>query len=498
MLDSTGTSLLEQSLRALPPEELRKILTAMDVAARLTRSPISLARFVELTTNHKLDRWQIDLCQRLETLAHTTGRRILIHAPPQAGKSIIVSQRFPAWLLARKPRHRVKLACYNITHATRFGRIVRDLMQSDEFEALFPDPGLRLPTLCSAEEWSTAARLRSRDSQPSFRALGLATGFVGQGADTLLIDDPYASPEEAYSQIINAKVHGFWSDTARPRLNDRTNVVVMFHRYTENDLAGWLMETEPDEWELIRYPAEADGDYTHPSTGKSYPDPLGRPVGEYLSHRYSKRWYERQQQNHYVWLSQFQGRPTAKEGAFFKVTELEIIEPQVAQVMERLGGLKTARAWDLGASVKGDYTVGVKMAKGPNGEFYVLDVVRGQWAPDERNKVLLQTAQADGRATRIRLPQDPGQAGVDQALALTRLLAGFAVRIERVSGSKETRADGFATQVNGHNVKLVRGDWNRPFIEELRSFPLGKNDDQVDGASDACTELVAPMEWRTA
>jgi predicted phage terminase large subunit-like protein len=359
---------------------------------------------------------------------------------------------------------------------------------------------LRLPKLCSAEEWSTAARFRTRDSQPSFKALGLATGFVGQGADTLIIDDPYASPEEAYSQVINAKVHSFWSDTAKPRLNDQTNVVVMFHRYTENDLAGWLMEQEPDEWELIRYAAEADGDYKHPATGKQYADPLDRPIGEYLSPRYSKAWYERQQENAFVWLSQFQGRPTPKEGAFFKVAEFEIIEPQVAAVMQRLGAIvKTVRAWDLAAKpAQGDYTVGVKMGKGPNGELYVLDVVRGQWSPDERNKVMLQTAQADGRATRIRLPQDPGQAGVDQKLALIRLLAGFVVHTERVSGSKETRADGFAAQVNGHNVKLVQGGWNRPFIEELRSFPLGKNDDQVDSASDAFQELAAPMEWKTA
>src|SRR5688572_31353664 len=54
----------------------------------------------------------------------------------------------------------------------------------------------------------------------------------------------------------NAKTRAFWSDTAKPRLNEDANVVVMFHRYTESDIAGWLMEQEPDEWELIRYAAE--------------------------------------------------------------------------------------------------------------------------------------------------------------------------------------------------------------------------------------------------
>lgn len=462
-------------------------------------SGIKLAKFVELTTNHRLDLWQLDLCKRLETLSWTTGRRLAIHAPPQAGKSIIVSQRFPAWLLARKPRHRIKLACHNVTHATRFGRIVRDLMQSDEFAGLFPDPGLRLPGMCSAEEWSTDARLRSRDSQPSFKALGLATGFVGQGADTLIIDDPYASPEEAYSQVINAKVHSFWTDTARPRLNDSTNVVVMFHRYTENDLAGFLLENEPDEWEMVRYPAEADGDYSHPATGKVYQDPMRRPQGEMLSQRYSEAWYAKQRENAHVWLSQFQGRPTSKEGAFFKADRLEIVDANLVGVMERLGDFKSCRAWDLGASPnKGDYTVGVRMTKDLKGGLIITDVIRGQWAPDDRNRVMLQTAQMDGKKTTIRLPQDPGQAGVDQVLAMTRLLAGFRVRIERPTGAKETRADGFATQVNGGNVKLVQGVWNRPFIEELRSFPVGKHDDQVDAASDAFQELVTPMVWRTA
>jgi hypothetical protein len=63
----------------------------------------------------------MDLCRRLQELATTTGRRLLICAPPQFGKSVIVSQRFPAWLLGEKPTHRVKVACYNVTHATKFG-----------------------------------------------------------------------------------------------------------------------------------------------------------------------------------------------------------------------------------------------------------------------------------------------------------------------------------------------------------------------------------------
>jgi predicted phage terminase large subunit-like protein len=121
---------------------------------------------------------------------------------------------------------------------------------------------------------------------------------------------------------------------------------------------------------------------------------------------------------------------------------------------------------------------------------YVLDCVRGQWLTDDRNRQMLLTANLDGRTVRVRIPQDPGQAGVDQVAALTRLLSGFRVKAARPSGDKETRADSFASQVNAGNVYLVRGQWNTSFIEELRAFPLGKNDDIVDAASDAFTEIT--------
>lgn len=154
-------------------------------------------------------------------------------------------------------------------------------------------------------------------------------------------------------------------------------------------------------------------------------------------------------------------------------------------------GLPAVRAWDLGATEgDGDPTAGVKM-EGPDSEgiFYISDVARGQWGTDTRNKMIRQTAELDGKGVRIHGPQDPAAAGKDAAIYFVRLLSGFTVRTEPVSGNKVLRADPFSSQVNAGNVRLVRGAWNKAFIEELRVFPGGKNDDQVDGASDAFTEL---------
>lgn len=293
----------------------------------------------------------------------------------------------------------------------------------------------------------------------------------------LIVDDPYASPQEAYSELVRQSVWTFWEDSARPRLNERSNVVVMFHRYHEDDIAGKLHAA--GGWEMHRFSAIADEDTTLPEA------PPGRAEGDILSARFSPAYYADQQENGYAWLSQFQGRPTSKEGLFFKVGQLEIVEAPPA-------GLTSVRAWDFGATAgAGDPTAGVKLGTRYDGIYYVQDVVWGRWATDERDANVRQTAALDGRHVRIRGAQDPGQAGKDQALAFTRMLAGYTVKTVRVSGPKETRADPLSSQINAGNVKLVRGSWNARFIEELRQFPLGANDDQVDATADAFEELAS-------
>ena len=38
---------------------------------------------------------------------------------------------------------------------------------------------------------------------------------------------------------------------------------------------------------------------------------------------------------------------------------------------------------------------------------------------------------------------------------------------------------------------MVTASWNRELLDELRVFPLGKNDDIVDALTDAYDELVS-------
>lgn len=403
------------------------------------------------------------------------------HAPPQYGKSVLLSQRAPAWLLGVDPTHRVGLACYNETHAGGFGSVIRDLMLTDEYTEMFPDPRCRVPAASAAGQFFNAARRGLKDAQPSFLAMGLLSGFTGKSVDTLIIDDPYKSAEDARSEAINDKVWRFWKDTASVRLAQDANVVVMFHRYHEDDLAGRLLAE--GGWEHIRLPAIADANEDHS-------DPTGRQVGELLSPKHSEAWLTAQRDgNVLTFLGQFQGRPTHPEGDFFQRQWFPIV-----------GALPTGctfvRYWDKAGAApgKGDWTAGVLMARTPEGRYLVVDVQRFQLRASDRNARILQTTHLDRErygTVKTYVEQPPGLAK-ESTEEVIRLLAGFPVYADPVNKDKVERAEPFQAQAMAGNAGMLAGPWNEAYLKELTAFPNGINDDQVDGTSGAFNKLVIP------
>ncbi len=439
---------------------------------------VGLAAFVESTTQIVLEDWQKVICARLERLAGETGQRILIHGPPQFGKSLIISQRFPAWMLGKQPLGRIRLACYNMTHAERFSKVNLSIMQSAEYQAQFTDPSARVPERAAAEEWSTAARAKLLDANPSFKALGLGTGFTGLGVDTLIIDDPYKNRQEALSEATNVNLWGWWSDVVLPRMNPSTNVVVMFHRWQDNDYAGRLLEQ--GGWEYLRFAAIADG---------ADDDPMRRELGTILSERYPLAYLEevrRKQGSSFYAL--YQGTPRAPEGDYFKRGWFEIVGAVPA--------LSTyVRYWDLagGTSAQADYTAGVLMARTRQGYYYIVDVQHGRWAASERNANIRQRAALDAQqygSVKTYIEQAPGLSK-EPTDDLVRQLAGFSVYADKVSADKVSRAEPFQAQAQAENVKIIDSVWNGMYLDELCSFPTGGHDDLVDATSGAFNMLSA-------
>jgi predicted phage terminase large subunit-like protein len=105
-------------------------------------------------------------------------------------------------------------------------------------------------------------------------------------------------------------------------------------------------------------------------------------------------------------------------------------------------------------------------------------------------RMVVERATMDGTSVQIQIAQDPGQAGKGQAQNYLRLLGRYSVTATPVTGDKMARALTWAGKAGGGMVLLVDGDWNKPFLDELTSFPTGAHDDQVDAVSSAFDKLL--------
>lgn len=410
------------------------------------------------------------MCAKLDAVTRGEIDRLALFMPPRHAKSETATIRYPVFRLLQRPTLRVLVTGYNERFARKLGRKTRNLAVQH---------GLKLASDSAAQdEWSTT-------DGGLLMARGVGSPPTGQGFDLILIDDPIKSREEADSEVFRESAWEWYSEEIYSRLEPGGAIVLTLTRWHEDDVAARALASEP--FDALRLPALAEPG-----------DPLGREPGEALwPERFGVeelsriRSVMRTEQGERAWEALFQQNPTPREGAFFKVGSLTI-EDRPPACSDRV------RAWDLAASVDGDWTVGVLMGRAPDGRFVVLDVVRGRWTPGEVEQQIRRTAESDGFDVRIRLPEDPGAGGVAWARRLVSMLAGYNVRAVRVSGrgDKTVRASPLAAQIESGNVFCARRMWTGAFVEELRAFPAGKHDDQVDAAADAFDELagVKPVE----
>lgn len=268
-------------------------------------------------------------------------------------------------------------------------------------------------------------------------------------------------------------------------------------RWHEDDLAGWLLseeaeDEEPERWHIVHFDAVKDPEpVRYPETCTVEDD--FRDEGEALCpERYSLEKLRKiaKRIGAYFWAALFQGRPRPKEGGLFKWDAFKLCDAVPAQG-ERV------RYWDTaGTEGGGDYSVGALLLKTPEGVFYVLDVKRGQWSPNRKEEEIVDAARDDAakydrRGFTVWMEHEAGIGGKERTQAVVRKLAGYKVEVEHVTGSKEARAEPFASQVEAGNVYLPRdAPWLNAFRKELCDFPHAKHDDQVDAASGAFNKLA--------
>ncbi len=485
-------SLLERQETAIrvPTFQNRKIEHIIDLKEYVRR-----VKFLEL------DEWQIDFCDKLQNAFFTRNIKAMkacIAVMPQAGKSVLISQAFPAWILGHDPYHRIVLACYNLTRSQKHSRVVVGLMRSAEHVEIFPDPECRLPLTTSTRGWSTLGRLNTNfEGQDSFTSASLLTGLTGVGFDTLIVDDPYPGAKEANSEKIRESVWTFYEETAQMRGSGEGNIFMMFHRYHQDDIGGKLLATK--EFEYWFYAAEYYGDFVDDETGLSYPDAYPREMGEYLSPRRSHAFYLAQKAKPKLWASQFQQKPTGDFGNMFNVAKItKVPRPRDDEFVF------IRRDWDHAVSkLEGSaFTVGLKQGMRADGSVVILDIIRLRIDSGERFLLQRTTAEKDGSHVIITIPQDPGSAGQDTVFTVKNYLKGYIVESVPTAKGKTERAEPASIAVNLGHVSIVDDSdlpedqkWNKTFLNELKGFPNATTyKDQVDAFGDGYSRNKEDLE----
>lgn len=415
------------------------------------------------------------ICNALMRVYRGECKRLIINIPPRYSKTELAVVNFIAWSLGKNPDAEFIHASYSGTLAETNSANVLDLLKHEAYREIFPK------TLTASD---AKAHWRTTSGGVLFTTSvgGTCTGFgAGKARDgfggAIIIDDPHKA-DEARSDVMRQHVVDWFQNTLESRKNSKeTPIILIMQRLHEKDLSGWLLGRKPGEppcpggngevWEHICLQAlQEDGNSLWPE--KHSVEDLRR-IEEAAP---------------YIFSGQYQQAPSPAEGGLFKPGKIETID------ILPVGQVLWVRGWDFASTVDGDWTAGIKLGKMQDGRFIIADVRRFREGPDVRDAEIKNAAASDGLGVKVCIPQDPGQAGKTQVLYLTRALQGFRVSSSPESGDKITRAEPFAAQVNVGNVLMVRAGWNDALIDEMRMFPNGAHDDQIDALSRAFSDLI--------
>ncbi len=432
------------------------------------------------------------LAEKLEAVERGEIKRLLVTAPPQHGKSRMVSVHFPAWCLGKHPKWNVIQTSYGLSLSLKHSRTARDFFISPEFHNVFPKarhrPGRRGQELVTnierqaAQEWGT-------NQGGTYYAVGIGGGLTGMGFDIGIIDDPVKDVVEANSELVNERNWEWYGSVFRTRMSPDAAIILTMTRWSKKDLMQKILDqiesgTTEEHWEVLHMPAIATADDPH--------DPTGRSEGEALwPEKYGIGWLLRQKEAMRAkpFEALYQGNPTIGEGEILKRAWWKFYAVAVGAkfpcVMEDVVQSWDCSFKDLNTS---DYVVGQVWGR-QGTRRYLLDQVRGRMNFLTTINAIRSLTGKWPEATRKYIEDKAnGTAAIE---VLKKEIQGvIAVEPE---GGKITRVNAVSGIIEAGDVFLPDPSeclWVHDFIEECAAFPNGRNDDQVDTMSQALYHMM--------
>jgi len=251
--------------------------------------------------------WHHELiCTKIDELISGNFNRLMIFTPPQHGKSVIVSECLPVYLLGRFPKAKIIAASYGQDLANKMSRKARRFLREPKYNVLFPDTIMSIDR-GAVQEWETT-------EGGIYRCAGVGGGITGYGFNFGIIDDPLKGRLDAESDTIRQKVIDWYESSFITRKQPEAKIIIIQTRWHENDLSGHLLDVArknllSDQWEVVDLPAIMDE--RKPTIGDN------RKIGEPLwegRHSLESLLKVKQSIGSYNWSSIYQQTPQNKGG----------------------------------------------------------------------------------------------------------------------------------------------------------------------------------------
>jgi len=469
-----------------------------DELARRKQATESIQDFTLFTKpNYQLN-WHHELVfKKLDQFISGEIKRLIISMPPQNGKSEAVSRRLPAYLFGKNPDCKIISCSYSADLAQRMNRDVQRIIDSPEYNLIFPEIGLNESNVRSTAQGSF---LRNSDifeivgNEGVYRSCGIGGGITGMSMDYGIVDDYLKNREEAESPTIRNKIYEWYTDVFSTREQGNSSILITATRWHEDDLIGRLLKSaeadpEADQWEVITLPAlseEVRPDYDL-RTGPDQPLWPGK---------YTLKWLKKRKANvpPYTWLSLYQQRPSAISGNLVKKEQFKYCT-LINNVLD-LGDGKT----HLLSRCRIFQTCDPAASEKTSADFFAL----GTWAQTPQNDLAL----IDLIHTRLEQPKQVelfeqqykkwkpltqwvGSRGLGIGLFQTLKTKRFPVDEIKEDVDKVSRFIPAATRIATGTVYFLDSlPGLHDYEAELLGFPNAAHDDRVDITSMAVQVII--------
>jgi len=404
------------------------------------------------------------ISSEFEKISDGSLKRLIINMPPRHTKSEFASYLFPAWLIGKNPKLKIMQVTHNAELAMRFGRKVRNLVDSPVYKQIFGDVKLR-------EDSKAAGRWETNKGGEYFAA-GIEGSITGRGADLLIIDDPHTE-QSLLSDTAFEKAYEWYISGPRQRLQPGGSIVVVMTRWSQNDLTAKLIsaQSEPraDQWKLIEFPAILES---------------GNPVWpEYWSLEDLLK--TRASISPSNWNAQYMQNPTAEEGAIIKRHWwIPWKNKQVPNLQHVIQSYDTAFSAKETADFSAITTWGIfTPTEGYGQAIILLDAIKDRLEFPELKRVALDQFKYWEPETVIVEAKASGQPLIQEM----RRMGIPVIDFQPARGKdKHTRVNAVAPLFAAGVVFFPEGEhFALEVIEECASFPFGENDDLVDSMTQA-------------